>query len=361
MDDSSSDPKKTKWLETVVDPELRRDLAVSASASDFTGVIRTAFVHLERRIRESAGLDQHYYGKELIDKAFHQEAGILQPVSPVGSVRTGLYNLLLGIFLYYRNPVAHQPVYHTQESALQVLSLIDHALRLVSEAVELSFNLGNIVGPHEGQILRRRDYRVDIDGDGQLEVVVLLELGPVMDGEKLVAHFVPVILKKGDKGYRRIPCDRIQGESIYGPGGVFLHHVTDREQPDVVVSWAWGATQTMTLILRRQGERYVLAEREIPPETKNPYSGPMKRGFLCHPRQMLVFADVDGDGLEEMVQTLSFDPDDLREMGYLERSKNPEESFLVSRLWKWDTGKELIVQTEEQLVAHRRTPPPHYV
>ena len=192
MDFQSNADEEPEWLKRIVDPDLRRAVRHNASASDFTGVIRSAFVHLERRIRESAGLEEHHYGKELIDKAFLPDKGILQPVSPDGSERAGLYNLLLGVFLYYRNPIAHRTVYHTPESALRVLLLIDHALLLVDEAVERSFNLDSIVGPHEGQILSRRDYRLDIDNDGELEVVVLLELGSVMDGDQLSPHLLPI-------------------------------------------------------------------------------------------------------------------------------------------------------------------------
>lgn len=348
-----------EWLNAVDDTELRRELGFSASANDFTGVIRTAFVHLERRIRESAGLDDRHYGKDLIDKAFNPKDGILQPVSPDGAERTGLYNLLLGIFLYYRNPIAHRPVYHSPESAIQVLSLIDHALRLVRQAVELSFNLNNIVGAHEGQIWRRQDYRLDIDGDGILEVVVLLELGPVMDGEELVPHLLPVILQKGDKGYRRIPAEWVKGISLYGPTGVTLHHVTNPNEPDVVVSWTFGNSQNLVLILSRQSERYALVKREIPPGMKNPYSGPAEKGFLVHSRQTLYFADVDGDGLDEVVQTLSFDPDDMQVMGYPQRLEDDQERFLVSRLWKWDVEKRLIVQVREGLVVERFSSPHH--
>lgn len=348
-----------EWLNAIHDAELRRELSQSASTSDFTGIIRTAFVHLEQKIRESAGLDEHHYGKGLIDKAFHHTDGILQPVSPDGGERTGFYNILLGIFLYYRNPIAHRQIYHSQESALQVLSQIDHALRLVREAVELSFDLSNIVGPHEGQIWRRRDYRLDIDADGVLEVVILLELGPVMNGEELTPHLLPIVLKKGDKGYQRIPTEWVNGISLYGPTGVTLQHVTNTGEADVVVSWTVGNSQVLVLILSRQGDRYALARREIPPGTRNPYSGPTEKGFFVHSRQLLYFADVDGDGLDEMVQTLSFDSEDLQSMGYPQQPQDDQERLLVSRLWKWDVDKGMIVQVKEGLIVERLSRPLH--
>lgn len=347
------------WLKVINDTELRRELGNIANSSDFMGMIRAAFVLLERRIRESAGLQEHDYGKDLIDKAFHAETGILQPVSPVGSERSGLYNLLLGIFLYYRNPIAHRPVYHTPESAIQVLSLVDHALQLVKQAVELSFNLDNLVGGHEGQILRRRDYRLDIDGDGKLEVVVLLELGPVAEGDKLVPHLLPIILRKNESEYHRIPSEWVSGVSMWGPGGVALRHVTNPQMPDIIATWTWGNSQAITILLKHQNDKYVLAKRDFPPETTEPYSGPIRNGFLLHMRQEMNFADVDGDGLDEMVQMLSFDPDDLVKMGYTVHPERSVDYFLLSRVWKWDSEKEAIRLMEERLVTRSRVLPPY--
>lgn len=361
MDYQVNHNEMPEWLGRIDDSQLRLELSSSAFTHDFTGAIRTAFVHLERRIRDSVGLEDHYYGKPLIDKAFHPENGILQPVSPDGGERAGLHHLLLGIFLYYRNPIAHRSMYHTEEPALAVISLIDHALQLVDMAVEISVDLKDFVGQHEGQILRRRNYRLDIDGDGEQEVVVLLELGPVTDEEHLTPHLMPIILKKSGRGYRRIPSEGVRGVSMHGPIGVAIHHVTSVEQPDVVVSWTFGESQSLSLILRQQEGRYVLARREIAPGTEEPYSGPIEKGFLIHMRQELDFTDVDGDGLVEMVQTLLFDGEDLREMGYPDRPDDPDERLALCRLLKWDAEKERIMQVDEQLVTQRLTLLPGYL
>ena len=68
----------------------------------------------------------------------------------------------------------------------------------------------------------------------------------------------------------------------------------------------------------------------------------------------LDFADVDGDGIVEMVQTLSFDDEDLDAMGYSSVTKKPDERHLVCRLLKWDAEKERILQVDERLVAWKR-------
>lgn len=343
----------------IADPQLRLLVEKGRPDSDYSDLVRAAFVLLERRIREAAGLVEHDFGKDLIDKAFHPENGLLQPVSPVAAERAGLHHLLVGILLYYRNPVAHRPINYTRQVAGRVLSLIDHALQLVDQAVQSAFHLGDFVGPHEGQILRRRDFRVDIDGDGEREVVVLLELGPCSDGDCLAGHLAPVILKRVDKEYRRIPTESVAGQTIYGAVGVEIRNVTGLERPDVVVSWSWGETQTLTLILRHEGGQYVLARRELTTGTTEPYFGPTEKGFFVHMRQLLEFADVDGDGIVEMIQTLHFDMEELEGLGY--GSLTPDDHLpLVCRLLKWDTEKQRIVQLEQRLIITRRTPLPDY-
>lgn len=354
MDDVLSADEKAEWLKTIVDLELRLYLTQSESTVDYTDDIRGAFVLLERRIRDIAGLKAGLVGQELINAAFHPGTGILQPVSSVTAEREGLHHLLQGIFLYYRNPIAHRAVNFALESPKQVLSLIDHALLLVNRANESAFSPADFVGPHEGQILRRRDYRVDIKGNvkGKPDIVALLELGPVLDGNKMVTHLAPIILEKVDNGYKRIPAEWIQGMSMYGAVGVTVRPITDVSRPDVVVSWAWGETQTLTLILRYDKGRYVLARREITQGTEEPYSGtPSEKGFQVHPRQMLAFVDVDGDGLTEIVQTLLFDREDLEQMGYSGHIDGISGHVYVCRLLKWDAAKGLVVQVEERLVA----------
>ncbi len=354
MNHVQSTNEKAEWLQTIVDLELRLYLTNSKSTTDFTDDIRGAFVLLERRIREIAGLKDRLVGQELINAAFHPSNGILQPVSSVTAEREGLHHLLLGIFLYYRNPIAHRAVDFALESPRQVLSLIDHALLLVNRANESAFSPADFVGPHEGQILRRRDYRVDIKGSakGRPDIVALLELGAVLDGDKMVTHLAPIILEKVDNGYRRIPAEWIQGTSMYGAVEVTVRHITDVSRPDVVVSWAWGETQTLTLILRHDTGRYVLARREIAQGITEPYSGhPSEKGFQVHPRQMLAFVDVDGDGLTEIVQTLLFDLEDLEQMGYSGHINGISGHVYVCRLLKWDGAKDRIVQVEERLVA----------
>lgn len=345
--------KQKQWASFITDYELRGVLEQGKPDYISEDNIRAAFVLLERRIRQSAGLSGHQFGKELIDAAFHPDSGLLQPVSPVGAERAGLHHLLLGIFLYYRSPIAHRPVHHDQQSARQICVLIDHALDLIRKAAEQVINLDDFVGGHEGQILSRQDFRLDIDGDDEEEIVILVGLGPSLDGTKLTPHLASIVLKKSAKSYSRIPCEWISGQSMYGPIKAEARHVTDNQRPDIVVYWTWGESMTLILILRYEVDKYVFALREIPAGMKEPYSGPFEKGFGAHPRQMFSFADVDGDGRAEMIHTLLFDNEDKEKMGYANLDQMEEGNIDVCRVWKWDDQKSRIVQVEERPVFRR--------
>ena len=171
----ASEPEEGSIFWWLADFDLRRELD-RLSPTDFAGHVRTAFIILERRIRQTAGLAEHDFGTDLIDKAFAPDSGALQPVSPVKAECAGLHSLLKGIFLYYRNPVAHRPIDYNPYSAQRVLTIIDHALHLVTEAPNAAFNIDDFVGPQEGRILHRHDFRLDIDGDGEKEIVAVIRI-----------------------------------------------------------------------------------------------------------------------------------------------------------------------------------------
>lgn len=338
------------WKLESLEPRLDRIVQQQAANGDYSSAVRAAFVHLEQRIRQTAGLAAHDFGKDLIDKAFHPQTGRLQPVSPVSAECAGLHHLLLGLFLFYRNPIAHRPISYNEQSAKPILQLIDHALHLVKVAAESAFDIADFVGIHEGQILRRRDYRLDIDADGELEVVVLLQLGARSDGTEMKEHLLPVIIKKTQQGYRRIPAEGVSGYSMYGAAGVEVRHITNATLPDVIVSWFSGETAVFSIILRKLNDQYVIAKRDIAGLTE-PYNGPAENGFNIHGRQELSFADVDGDGLMEMIQGLGFDSEEIPALGY-----QAEMGSYVSRLLKWDAMQDRIVKIDERLVVidHQR-------
>ncbi len=110
------------------------------------------------------------------------------------------------------------------------------------------------------------------------------------------------------------------------------------------------------LILVYRDEKFVVARREIAPGTTEPYTGPIEKGFLLHHyRQNLNFADVDGDGITELIQSLVFDPEELAGLGYGNPASTGNERYEVCRLLKWNAEQERIVQLEERLVVREAT------
>jgi uncharacterized protein (TIGR02391 family) len=354
MTTDNRDEAKQYWgIRTIVDPYLEKIVAEGSLEYNFSDRIRQAFVLLEQRIREKTGLAEHDFGKDLIDKAFHPDKGLLQPVSPVSAERAGLHNLLIGVFLYYRNPIAHRPIQYDAQSAWQIFHLINHALRLVEESAQAAFDIRNYVGAHEGQIGRRRDFHLDIDGDGELEIIALVELGPRSENGTLVPHLLPVILKKNGSGYLRILSEGIVGVSIHGPHDVELRQITTAAQPDIVVSWLWGENQVFTFVLRKTNDGYAIVKRDIAGLTE-PYSGPSEQGFVRHFRQELRFADVDGDDLVELIQGLRFDDKDISALGYKTSGSSAGTADVICRVLKWDNQEERIVKIKEHLVHYSR-------
>lgn len=335
----------------VEDQELSRIIKKHTSDYDFSSDLREAFVLLENRIRERTGLPLSDFGKELIEKAFNPTTGVLQPVSSLPAERAGLNDFLRGLFLFYRNPVAHRATDYALERPLQVISLIDHALTLVEYAAATVLKVSNFVGRHEGMIKRRRDFRLDIDKDGEIDIVSMVELSPVLDDGVMIPHMIPVILNKINGNYSRIMAEGIRGQTIYGPLSVTIRFITDRDLPNIVLCWAWGETQVIYIVLRKKGDEYIIARREYPAETTEPYSGPTEKMFNCHSRQLTTFVDVDGDGLEEIVQELLFDDSDLRGMGYGPILDGFDQQIAIARVHKWDEAKERIVQILERPVA----------
>lgn len=344
-------PQQQNWAQywgagVAVDEALQGIVASGPPDRLFGDRIRRAFVLLEQRIRAKASLAEHDFGKELVDKAFLPDKGILQPVSPVAAERSGLHQLLVGAFLYYRNPIAHRPITHDKQSAWQVFHLINHLLSLVEQAAQASFDIFLHVGAHEGQILRRRDFRLDIDGDGDLDIVTLLELGPRLENSELRMHKLPVVLHKEADGYRRIPAEGLRGGSIHGPFGVQLRNVTSSARADLVVTWGAGESTAECFILRWQDDRYVIAQRDMTGVVE-PMGSLGGRAFFLHMRQNIQFADVDGDGLAEIVQELLFNREEVQAHNLQLPEVAEGDWRCVCRVNKWDAQKGRIVPVEE--------------
>ncbi|MCA1667370.1 MAG: TIGR02391 family protein, partial [Thermomicrobia bacterium] len=198
------------------DPSLERIVKKGSPDWNFDDRIREAYILLENRLREVAGLPSHEYGAGLVDAAFSPNKGVLQPVSPVGAENAGLHELFHGAFLYYRNPSAHRTVNHDKQSAWLIFHLINHLLLTLEAVAETVVPITGFVSPHEGRIRRRKDFRLDVDQDGDDELLICLDVAEIVTSDGYQSHLLPVILDKQGTEYRRIPCESLPGESMYG-------------------------------------------------------------------------------------------------------------------------------------------------
>jgi uncharacterized protein (TIGR02391 family) len=257
--------KEPEWVSEIRDSGLHHAVTRNVDWErlwHYDEIVRRAFVVLETRIRQTAGLGDHEFGKELVDKAFIYPNGVLQPISASGAECSGLYHLMLGTFLYYRNPVAHREISYDENSARTIVSLVDHALSLVQAAAEAVVDIHEFVGDHEGQILRRHDFRLDIDNDGEVEILILLEMGPSFKDGRFSQQLSTVIIKSIAGIYRRIPAESYEGTTTFGPIAVVAKHLTNTATPDIVVTWHHALIAKKIYVLRKHEEKYVLAKRD---------------------------------------------------------------------------------------------------
>ena len=352
MTDADIHPSRAILIQIIGDNDLLQIVQKHRVDYGFDSDIREAFVLLERRIRDSSGLGIDAFGKDLVDKAFDPKSGILQPFSVVSGERHGLHQFLVGLFQFYRNPIAHRTVDFAARHPVHVISLIDLALTLVSDAANIVLDVGSHIGRHEGQVVRRRDFRMDIDDDGDLEIISMVQLSPVLEGGKLVSHLSPIILKKKDGRFQRILAESIRGESMHGASGVELRPLTGGQRPDIVLHWGWGETQVAIVILRWENNQYTIARRHSAQGTDEPYSGrPSELMFNWHDRQLLSFVDIDGDGQQEITHDLNFDREDMIKLGYESILTSTEQHITVCRVHRWNETDQRFVQVEERPVV----------
>jgi uncharacterized protein (TIGR02391 family) len=347
---TNSQPSATWWIPGVaVDEELER-LAKDVSQPDV--VIREAFLILERRIRQATGLSAHDFGAELVDKAFLPDRGVLRDVSPISAEQKGFHELFHGAFMYYRNPVSHRNVFYGRETQIQVLNLVNHLLGLVQIATDASVDIRRYVGRYEGNITHRRNYRLDIDGDNENEIVSLVSTQPVLMREQTdpKESLITVILDRVGGEWRRIPADKVNTLSMYGPANVTTMNITGSDRQDLVVSWFLGENGVGWFILRWEADRYVLVRnKEIPYGEIVPNPG--LEGFYEGGTYLAShFGDFDGDGLVEVESCEAvYGEDQLTERGYsfdLEKRNRPIVAMVCS-MWKWDASERLMVPVIE--------------
>jgi hypothetical protein len=215
-------------------------------------------------------------------------------------------------------------------------------------------NIAQFMGPHEGRIVNRRDFRFDIDEDGDAEIVSLVDTRPVYDqpGGQAERRLLVVVLDGTDEGYRRIPCEPVDSLSMYGPSRCFPAFITDGKRPDIVAGWTAGENGEQVYIFRWEADRYELVEGDMSNvEHPNP-SATIKAFGGHHLYDQLQFVDYDGDGLIEVVQMESIHGgvNTFSDFGF--NVEDPSGFFVVPifRAWKWNPATSRLTVVEESLV-----------
>lgn len=323
---------------------------------DFSDRIREAFIALESRLRQIGGVGNDMIGAELVDAIFHPTNGVLQPISQAKSENVGIHHLFHGAFLYYRNPNAHHTLPYDQKEAWSIFHLINTLLQTLEAVAEMVVDIREFVAQHEGKIVRRRDFRLDVDNDGENELVLLLEAAGIVDEEEeklpglYSGRLLTVILDKQGETFRRLPCQAMPGVSIYGFSGVRLLHVTGTDRPDLVINWATGVSGGILFIERWVEQHYEIVRLQ-PTELLSPWGSPQPedRFFTHHSQYGVDLVDFDGDGIAEVVQRLRFEGKQLIESGH--KSADPAAFFNVYRIWKWHDGEQKLTFRSEHVVA----------
>jgi Protein of unknown function (Hypoth_ymh) len=129
------------WSDGLLDPELVEAVLPSWQAQDYDSAVRSAFVQLERRLRDAAAINSAagLTGRGLVSRLLPGD-GTSDRWGPDGLMgrltdgeQRGARELLNGAFALFRNATAHRSTAYTREEAEDVLHLVHLCLRLVAK------------------------------------------------------------------------------------------------------------------------------------------------------------------------------------------------------------------------------------
>lgn len=283
-----------KWGSVEFDAELYiriQDTMVKRKA--FDDALRSAFVVLEERLRLATGAPRNEVGVDLINRAFKPDKGILQVPEDPPAEKQGLCDLMKGIFLLYRNPVSHRSIYLTENEAWNVLYVINICLSLIQKQSDRIFNLESFLSPHEGQVLAKKLQRLDVDLDGEEELVFLLLIREL---DRTDTFALPLIIDKGPRGWRRVSVEKISRCGCESPGHATLKYLTGKETPELVTFWEHASGSGVVVHGRSDDGTYRLL-------SKGDARGKNYQDccFACT-HWGFAIVDFDGDGKDEIVE-----------------------------------------------------------
>ena len=141
-------------------------------AGFYDDAVLNAFKFLEERLRAITGVQE--IGTKLVKTAFHPTSGMLTNSDAWAAEREGLFQFIQGAFLAFRNPSGHRFLDHHQESAFDLIVLVNRILLITENAVQ-RHNIGNISGSiapkiQYGTLGATALIMLDTDNDGCLKL-----------------------------------------------------------------------------------------------------------------------------------------------------------------------------------------------
>ncbi|RME58914.1 TIGR02391 family protein [Candidatus Parcubacteria bacterium] len=127
------------WLDehSNLDDELYRRCAHLLQVGAYDEAVRSAFVLLEERLRQSINGDG-MTGTQLVNRAFNSKDGPLSKLLGRNqSEREGLRELYSGAFKLFRNPTAHSAVGYQASDGKEIIGLVNLMLRMLKGAEDL--------------------------------------------------------------------------------------------------------------------------------------------------------------------------------------------------------------------------------
>jgi uncharacterized protein (TIGR02391 family) len=123
--------------ETGLDEELSRRCGHLIHLGAFDEAVRSAFVLLEDRLRQSLG-EEGSTGIQLINKAFSPKTGAFSTILGSNeSEREGMRELFSGAFKLFRNPSAHGLVGFEANEGMSIIGLVDLLLGILKRVEDV--------------------------------------------------------------------------------------------------------------------------------------------------------------------------------------------------------------------------------
>ena len=308
--------------------------------------IREAFFILENRIRRAGGIPRHVNGTALIDQAFHPSNGKLQALSQVGGEKTGIYELFLGIFQLYHTPISRAPAYPDAQTVWHILHLINHLLHIVDESAARSVDLSRFLGFHEGRVRHRRDFKLDLDNDGDLESLVLVDVSKTQKrGDDITDNQLVLIVIDEDNGHlRRVPAEKITAFTMDPAGRCELRKITSSDRMDLVSYWGAGDTGGQVYIHRWVNDQYRLVN-QFERSAEDAASESSQGFYTHHTYRSIQFLDVDGDGLDEVIEQFAiFSATEFSSTRGLPSDwEFNNDHAVICKVWKWDEAEQGLI------------------